>query len=225
MIEKSRVGETTASETSTEYFCSNLSLGLHAVAQPLTIVRASLVKSYTNRMTREELQELTGTLAFEVERVCALFSCLQQLVHIESTKPHLSALPILPLLTYAAEGVDLIYNKSDMLLSSVLPDSCETIVANRERTIEALSGILLIAHSLSHSKETVELIVSPSLKTVRVVVQNVNTQVSALNAQASLNLAVAGANIRSLGATLSWSFQPFRVEMDFQKASSRPHEL
>jgi len=221
MIEDKQVGGISASETASGYFCSNLALGLHAVAQPLTIVRASLFKSYTNRMTRDELQELTRTLAPEVERVCALFGSLQQLVQIESKKPHLSELQILPLLAHAADGVELLYRKSGMFFNSVVPDSCEAVLLDRERTLEALSSVLLITHTLSHAKETVELIAASSSSTVRVIVQNTASQVNSLNAQTSLTLALAAANLRSQGAALSWSFRPFRVEMNFQTAGSQ----
>lgn len=227
MIEKTKVGGSSVSESESEVFCSNLSFGLHAVAQPLTIVRASLFKSYTDRMSRDELQELAGTMSLEVERICALFSCLQQLVHIESIKPSLSAMPILPLLVCAADGVDLLYKDSGMLLSLVLPESCESVLVDRQRTIEALSSVLLVAHTLSRAKDTVELIASSSSSsttTIRVTVQNVNSRVNALHAQASLSLALAGANIRSQGAILSWSLQPFRVEMELQRTRSQSHE-
>jgi hypothetical protein len=135
-------------------------------------------------------------------------------------------MPILPLLVCAADGVDLLYKDSGMLLSLVLPESCESVLVDRQRTIEALSSVLLVAHTLSRAKDTVELIASSSSSTttIRVTVQNVNSRVNALHAQASLSLALAGANIRSQGAILSWSLQPFRVEMELQRTRSQSHE-
>jgi hypothetical protein len=168
-------------------------------------------------MTRVEIQELASSLSLEVERACGFFGCLQQLVHIESKKPTLRPTAIVPLLVFAADGIDLLYKKSGMFLSSVLPDSCEDILANRERTLVALSIVLLVAHTLSRTGETIELIASSSPRTVQIVVQNVTSRVHALNAQTSLNLALAGANMRSQGVIFSWSLKPFKVEMEFQK--------
>jgi hypothetical protein len=64
--------------------CSNLSRGIHAAAQPLAVLLASLSKGHTDQLNNDELRELTASSAAEVRRVCTLFSCLQQLVMAES---------------------------------------------------------------------------------------------------------------------------------------------
>ena len=80
---------------------------------------ASLSKGHTDRMNSDELRELTASSAVEVQRVCTLFSCLQQLVMAESIKPQLSPTLILPLLAYAVEGVNLVFQQNGIALSSV----------------------------------------------------------------------------------------------------------
>jgi hypothetical protein len=105
-----------------EILCSNLSHGIHAAAQPLTILLASLSKAHTDRMSTEELRELTASSSEEVQRVCTLFSYLQELVIAESIKPKLSATAILPLLASAVEGVQLLFHKQGILLSSTVPE-------------------------------------------------------------------------------------------------------
>jgi len=223
MIDKSKVVELSAPCAATKKLCSNLSQGLHAAAQPLTILRASLSKGSTDRMTRDELRGLAARSAIEVERVCALFGCLQQLVHIESIKPQLSATPILPLLMHAADGVSLLYERDGMRLCSMLPDNCEPVLIDSERTLRALSSVLLVAHTISRKLETIELIASSS-RAVRVVVRNATSYVDTMNAQASLSMALAEADIRSQGAVFSWSPQPFIVQMEFQKAILCTHD-
>jgi len=217
MVEARRARPLSAPEVALGHFCSNLSLGLHALAQPLTIVRASLFDGYTDRMSRGELLQLAGTLSLEVERVCSIFSCLQQLVHIEGIKPRLGAIAILPLLVDAVDAVELLFKKSGVVLSSVLPDSCSSVLANKERTLEALSSVILVAHALSSAGETVELIVTPYSKAIQVVIQNINVEAKALSAQASLSLACAGANLLSQQAKFSWRLEPFRVEICFNQ--------
>ena len=72
--------------------------------------------------------------------MCILFSCLQQLVMSESIKPQLSPTPILPLLAYVAEGVNLLFQQDGIFLSSSTPDTCQPVLINRARTLELCQG-------------------------------------------------------------------------------------
>jgi hypothetical protein len=100
-----------------DFLCSNLSQGIHAAAQPLTILLASLSNAHTDRMNTEELRELTASSSEEVQRVCTLFRYLQELVIAGSVKPLLSATALLPLLASAAEGVQVLFHRDRMVLS------------------------------------------------------------------------------------------------------------
>jgi hypothetical protein len=215
MISHSR---STESSSASEILCSNLAQGIHAAAQPLAVLLASLSKSHTDRMNSDELRELTASSALEVQRVCTLFSCLQQLVMAESIKPQLSPTPILPLLAYAADGVNLLFQQDGISLSSVVPDTCPPVLINRARTLQALSRVLLIVHGLSSAQDVVELIVSPSANAIQIIVRNLNLSLAVINAEASLSMAVAEANMRSQHADLSLSLQPFTVRIELPKA-------
>jgi len=205
--------------SASETLCFNFSQGMHAAAQPLAILRASLDTSYTDCLTREELRDLTARSAKEVERVCTLFSCLQQLVSTESIKPQLSEMPILPLLAYAADGVKLLFEKDGIALNSIVPDVCPPVLTNRARTLQALANVLLVAHTVSRAQDTVELIaMSSSSNTVRVVVRNTQLYINAINAEQNLSMALAEANMRTQGADFSWSLQPFNVQIEFSGA-------
>ena len=214
------ISHTTSAETSSasEILCSNLGQGIHAAAQPLAVLLASLSKDYTDRMNCDELRELTASSAAEVRRVCTLFSCLQQLVMAESIKPQLSPIPLLPLLAYAADGVNLLFQQDGISLRSVLPDTCPPVLINRARTLQALSSVLLVVHGMSGVQDTVELITSSSADAVQIVVRNLHLSVAVINPEASLSLAVAEANMRSQQAGLSLSQQPFTVRIDLPRA-------
>jgi hypothetical protein len=206
------------SSSASEILCSNLAQGIHAAAQPLAVLLASLSKDYTDRMNSDELRELTASSAAEVQRVCTLFSCLQQLVMVESIKPQLSSIPLLPLLAYAADGVNLLFQQDGISLRSVVPDTCPPVLIHRARTLQALSRVLLIVHGLSRSRDTVELIASPSATAVQIVIQNLNLPAAMINSEARLSMAVAEANMRSQQAALSLSLQPFTVCIELPRA-------
>src|ERR1700691_6155899 len=152
------ISHTTSRESlsASEILCSNLAQGIHAAAQPLAVLVASLSNGHTDRMNSEELRELTASSAVEVQRVCTLFSCLQQLVMAESIKPQLSPTPILPLLAYAADGVNLLFQQDGLALNSVVPDTCPPVLIDRARTLQALSRVLLVVHRLSSAQDMIE---------------------------------------------------------------------
>jgi hypothetical protein len=214
------ISYTTSRESSSasEQFCSNLAQGIHAAAQPLAVLVASLSTDHTDQMNCDELRELAASSAVEVQRVCASFNCLQQLVITESIKPEVSPTAILPLLAYAADGVDLLFQQDGIALSSVLPDTCPLALINRERTLQALSRVLLVAHKLSCAKDMVELIASSSANAVQIIVRNLRLSVAVIDAEASLSIAVAEANMRSQQAGLSLSLRPFTVRIDLPVA-------
>jgi hypothetical protein len=136
----------------------------------------------------------------------------------ESIKPQLSSTPILPLLTYVAEGVNLLFLQDGITLSSVVPDTCPPALINRTRTLQALSRVLLVVHGLSAAQDTVELIASSSANGVRIVVRNLRLSVELINSEASLSMAVAEANMRSQQGGFSLSLQPFTVRIDLPNA-------
>jgi hypothetical protein len=204
--------------SSSEILCSNLAQGIHAMAQPLAVLMASLGKAHTDLMNLDELRELTARSAAQVERACSLFGCLQQLVMAESIKPQLSPTLLLPVLAYAVEGVDVLFQEDGISLRLVALDSCPPVLIHRARTLQALSQVLLIFHGLSHPQDTVELVATQSANAVEVVVRNPNVSVAAINAESSLSMAVAEANMRSQQAKFALSLSPFTVSIELPKA-------
>lgn len=204
---------------SIEALCANLSFGLHAAAQPLAILRASLGSDQIEEIGPEELRELLLTSAGEVERVCALFSCMQQLVSTETVKPHLGATQILPLLSNAIEGVELLFQEDGMALSVMKPEVCAPVLIDAGRTLRALSSILVVAHSVSRAMDTIELIVScSSPDAVRIIARNRDSKITAPRAETRLGMAIVEAMMRSQQARFSWTLDSFEVQLELQKA-------
>ena len=201
-----------------ETLCSQLLQGMHAAAQPLTILLASLGTANTGRMSTAELRELSDSSAAQVQAVCTLFRYLQELLLAESTKAHLCPTSILPLLVHVVDGVELLFRKAGVSLSTSLPDSCQLVLIDRARTIQALTSVLLIVHALSSARDTVELILTSTPATVQIVIRNLHSPVQGINAEGSLSMALAETNMRSQQAGFSLSLQPFHVEIELQKA-------
>lgn len=206
--------------SASESLCMNLSKSIHAAAQPLTVLRASFDSIHTDGMSAGELRELVASSTMEVERVCTLFTFMQQLVSVMSSKPELSETSLLPLLAHVADGFELLFAEGGMILRSIASDTCLPVLIDPARTHQALSSVLLVAHAVSQPQDTIELIASStSSGVVRIVVQNVHSYVDAMNAEQSLNMALAEANIRSQQASLSWTLRPFSVQIELEYAA------
>jgi hypothetical protein len=219
MISERESGESSSHENALETLCSDLTTGFHAVAQPLTILRASLGSYHSDAMNMDQLRELVANSAAEVERLCTLFDCMQEIVIVHSIEPVLLATPMLPLMARIADGVTKLFEMDGMLLCSQMPDTCESVLVDRDRILAALTGVLLIAHTMARARDAVELIVSStSASTVRVLVRNDKSHARTMNAEAKLFLVLAEASIRSQGAGFSFSPQPFRVQIELKKA-------
>jgi signal transduction histidine kinase len=62
-----------------ERFCTGITDSLHALAQPLTILRSSIAAANAPGITPERQRYYLGISKSQVERACELFDSLQQL--------------------------------------------------------------------------------------------------------------------------------------------------
>ena len=165
-------------------------------------------------MTDGELRELAASSAVEVQRVCTYFSCLQQLLLAE-VEPLLLPAPILPLLADAVDGVRLLFQSDGISLVAHLPDSELIARVHRGKTLEALTRVLLVAHALSEKNDTVEVIVSVTVDAAHVTVRSTNASARTINAELSLSVAIAAANLRGQHVDFYHSLRPFEAHITF----------
>ena len=198
---------------------STLLEGMHAAAQPLTILQACLNKEHTRSMSEYELRKLTVQSANEVERLCSLFSYMQQLITIEASKSKILPEQITALLSHVIEGIELIFKESGMHLLCAMPISCPDILIDGCRTRQALSSVLQVVHSISSISDTIEIVPTCSSEMVSVTVTNLQSFVPTLKTEALFHLALAEANIRSQDGRFTWRLQPFSAEIELFRPS------
>jgi hypothetical protein len=161
--------------------------------------------------------------ALQIERVCALFSLIQEFVNTETIKPELAAAELQPLIEGVVNGVDLLFKEGGMRLIVTVPKQCDPVLIDRARTASSLSRILLIAHSISRSQDTIELVATPGTDTVQVEVRISSSSMSAMPAEARISMAVEEANFESQNANFSWNLRPFGVQIELQKVQAVNH--
>ena len=197
---------------------SDLAFGIHAAAQPLAVLEASLGKEHIAAMTAAELRQLAAGSALEVRRVNTIFHCLQQLVMAQS-EPQLTPTPIAPLLRDAIDGVSLLFTDKRVTLVTQMPESLPLVRIQASRTFHAISRVLLVAHAVSQQGDRVELVADRSESAVHITVRNSKASPIAVSPEVRLSLAIAAANIRSQHAAFSQSLHPLEVHIDLAQAS------
>src|ERR1700761_3738984 len=173
--------------------CANLAFGIHSAAQPLAVLEASLSKEHTGSMTVSELRQVVADAAIEVQRVCRLFHCLQQLVIVQS-EPQLAPTPLLPLLTEAIDSVDLLFKNDGISIKTELTDASCLVRIHPPRTLHAMSRVLMVAHALSKPGETVQQQAVRSGANVQITVRNEKACPQTVSAETRLSVAIAAAS-------------------------------
>jgi len=196
-------------------FYAHLAEGLHAAAQPLTVLLAGLSKEHIETLPAEELRELVAGSAAEVERVCTLFHHLQELVAAESLPPDLAPASILTLVQQVVASTRLLFEQDGIALIVAAPVHCPSLPLDRERTLQALANVLFAAHAISRRNDTVELAVSYPGTHIRV--HSRQGRGAAAGLELELGMAVAEAHIRSQHGVFSWNPRPFEATVLLQQ--------
>ena len=216
MISETESESSVATATPSETLFADLLEGMHAAAQPLSILHATLSREYAESMDREELWELTLSSADQVERLRILFNYMQQLVATESTKALLLPERLPPLLNHVLEGVDLLFDEAGIYLSVAVPDDCPEVLIDSMRMENVLTSMLLYLHSASAASDTVALTASWTDTVVRLELGNEKLQIARLDAKGRLGMALAKANLLSQGGRFSYSLKPFQIQIELE---------
>jgi len=219
MISEALTPSDVQERTRTEKFCVNVADVLHAIAQPLTVLQVRLDETVAEAMDAAELRTLIADSAQQVERLCNLFAFLQGFTVAYTVEPDLSEQDVSLMLEHVAEGMSLFYKEAKKTLRLRVPEGRHMVVVDQKRIYQALSRILLVAFEVSLANDAVELTGSPCNEGVRIVVRKMETY-RALGKESALKLALAQANIERQGGKLTWTAEPFRVEIELRSARS-----
>jgi signal transduction histidine kinase len=200
-------------------FCSNLNYGLHALAQPLSVLRSVLDRDCVEELDADDLKEAVATAGREVERSCKIFSCLQQLLCTETAPAEISACDLGLIAARAAADVELLFSDSRMRLKTLLETDCPRVWMDPDRTLQTLTDLLLSVHGLARAQDTVEIqVAQAAVGLVRLAVRVVDFDLDVISQDFGLHLALAETAMRGQRAGFRLLQKPFAVEMEFQHA-------
>lgn len=208
-------GHTAAAEAGDlQRFYAEMANGLHAMAQPLTILRSTMVACTLPGMTEDNHRRYLDISVEQVERACGLFQSLQQLVLAHQIEAHCTQVDLMEWLAPVMEDQKALLDGSGVTIKVVKSDDLPFLLADKNRMLQALYAALQIAASFSSSGDIIELLVTRKDRFVELIVQNGRTHGRRLNSSERLRLSLAEANIRSQQGEFECTDDPFRVSME-----------
>jgi len=191
--------------------CARLSQGLHALAQPLTILRSALVASTAPGISAVEQRRYLDLSTQHMERICGLFECLQDVVIASHMDAECEPILLSDVLAVVVQDQKVVLEAGGVELRVLMPETLPSVLGDVNRTLQALSAALIIAASVSSPGDLVEFLVSAGNGNVELVLQNRRIHGRRPNSSERLSLALAEANIRSQHGEYEYDEDPFRV--------------
>lgn len=192
-------------------FCSDLADGLHAMAQPLTILRSSTeALKLGPAIDQQRYLEIS---ARQVERTCWLFSCLQDLVSAQRSEPACKVFDLWELVGASVEGHRKRLAAIGIGLALTETDFATRIRGDAERTGQAVDAVFRSAGAVSSRGDVLEMGVHHRNGFVEVRLENNRSHGKCSNATDRFGLAVAEANILSQQGRYSFVADPFSVSL------------
>jgi hypothetical protein len=199
---------------------AGLSSCLHAMGQPLTVLRGTIAASATVGLPADSRQKYLATSAEQVRLLCSLFDCLRDLVDSSRIGEEPSPIEVSRILSLVIEDQAPLLEASGLAVDVSMPAELHSIMlTDMSRALKALTSALKIAASVSSHGDVIEVKVALSTGGVEVIVQNEGSQRRSFTALERLHLTVAEINIQGQEGGCVCHEDPIRVSLMFPAAS------
>ena len=192
---------------------ASMTTGLHALAQPLTVLRSAVSASAREDLSETDRQWYLDTAVDQVEHACTLFQHLQQLVASGRIKADCAPIDLLALILPIVADQKQILEGSGIDFRVSFPQILDPVLGDMDRMLQALFAALKVAASLSTRGDVIELTVSTDDRYVELMVQNRRQHGKRMTSSDRLSFALAEANLRSQRGGYTCTEDPFRVAL------------
>jgi signal transduction histidine kinase len=196
--------------------CADVAEGLHAMAQPLTILRSAVAAAASPKVDATGQRRYLDISNQQVERACSLFESLQDLVISYQTEADCEPFDLLALIAPVIEDQRAALRSSEAEFRVSAPAVLPPVLGDVARTLQPLFAALKIAASVASPGDAVELTITARDGLVDLAIQNQGALARPLNSSERLSLALAEANIRSQQGGYQCSEDPFRVSIQLK---------
>jgi hypothetical protein len=187
--------------------------GLHAIAQPLTILRASIEVLNLPEGGAIDHRRYLDISARQMERTCHLFACLQDLVLARLNEAQRERFDLWELLGPMIEDRRVQLQTAGIGMIVARQDRPDTVVGDAERTGQAVAEVLNMAASVSSRGDVIELHASRTHGFCELRVQNTRGHGKRISSPDRLSLSLAAINIVSQQGKYHLGEDPFCVSL------------
>jgi signal transduction histidine kinase len=202
-----------AEDTERARFLANMLEGLHALAQPLTILRSSVAASAAPGIDAIKQRRYLDLSSQQIERACNLFELLQDLVIASQIEADCTPIELTDLIAGVARDQKIALQAAGVELCMVTPRELPTVLADAKRTHDSLSAVLKLAASVSVAGDVVQLLASARGAYVELIIRNDRVHGKPLNSSELLSLSLVQANTLSQQGECEFTEDPFCTRM------------
>jgi len=190
-------------------FGADLQNGLHALAQPLSVLRAASEVLGMPRMQAIDQRHYIETWCAQVERACALFGCVQDLVATRLIEADQRRFDLWELLAPMIDDQRAEFHSSGVGIAVANTVEWAPVLGDAGRTAHALAAVLQMAGATASRGDVIELHASCDPGFMQLRFQNTRSHGRKMSSSDRLSLSLAAANITSQQGTYDFAEDPF----------------
>jgi hypothetical protein len=194
-------------------FHRELANGLHAMAQPLTMLRAAMEVLTMPASAGVDRRRYLEISAGAVERTCDVFTNLQDLVAASIVEADHTPFDLWDVISPVIEDRRRLLQGSGVAIAAAKGEAWQPIWGDAGRTEQAVAVTLQMAGNLASKGDVIELSGSVENGFIELTLRNTRRHGKPVDSTARLCLALAEANIVSQHGRYEFAEDPFRVSL------------
>lgn len=194
-------------------FFGDLANGLHALAQPLTILRASMEVLALPPSAGVDQRRYLEISTSQLERTCELFTCVQDLVAVKLVEAQKKPFDLWALIAPLIEAHKGQLQASGVAIAVARQEACCAIVGDPGRTEQAIASALQMAAELASRGDVIEVSAAQGGGFAELTLRNTCRHGRNLDSSARLSVALAEANVLSQGGKYKFAEDPLCVSV------------
>ncbi len=194
-------------------FHKDLANGLHAMAQPLTMLRAAIEVLALPQSAGIDRRRYLEISAGAVDRTCHVFGRVQDLVAVTTIEAQRARFNLWEVIEPVIEDRRRRLETSGVAIAAAKSEAWEPVLGDASRTEQAVAVVLQMAGDLATRGDVIELSGSVRNGFVELTLRNTRHHGKRIDSTAKLNLALAEANVASQHGRCEFAEDPFRVSL------------
>jgi hypothetical protein len=192
-------------------FYGDIANGLHAMAQPLTILRASMEVLSLPPSAGIDQRRYMEISAAQLERTCTLFTRVQDLVTARFVEAERSRYEVWEIIAPLIEARKQLLQAAGAGIAVASQGPWQPVVGDLHRTEQAVTAVLQIAGEMAERGDVIEISAAPHAGFLEITIENTRKQKKSIGSAARLNLALAEENVLSQQGRYELTREPFKV--------------